>query len=200
MLGRPVAHNPLAELKRTEPPRAMIAAAGEYLLTGQVVTPRAARTLSIDVGTYTLTGFDVSFPVTFSPTSYYRVILVGTTSNHIRHFKMAQNFQMIAGDYKTLVITVRNSDGDPVNITGATVKWQAARSLGKASVISKTTSSGISLNDPTNGIFTVTLNHSDTDSLSGIYHHEAEVTDSSGFRSTVIAGTMKVNKPLIEAT
>lgn len=200
MLGRPIAHNPLAELVRREQPRAMIASAGSYVLTGQVITPRANRRIHVAAGSYTLTGFDVEFPITFSALSYYRIVLVGTTSNHIRHFKMAQNFQMTAGDTKSLVITVRNSSGEPVNITGSTVKWQCARSYGKASIISKSTTLGISLSDPTNGIFTVTLDPPDTEDLSGIYHHEAQVTAADGSISTVLVGTMKINKALIEST
>lgn len=200
MLGRPVAYTTVAELVRTEPARAMIAAAGSYTLNGQDVIPRAARMMAPAVGNYTLNGQDVEFPITFSPTSYIRILLVGTTSSHIRYFKMAQNFQMVAGDSKTLVITVRNSVGDPVNITGSTIKWQAARSLGKASIISKTTSSGISLSDPTNGIFTVTLNPDDTEDLRGVYHHEAQVTDASNNISTVLSGTMTIRPPLIEST
>lgn len=197
---RPIAHTTPAEAVRREPAARMIAALGTYTLTGQIVTPRAARRIDAAVGSFTLAGQIVNFSVTFSTSSFLRIVLVGSTSNHIRSFRMATNFVMTAGDSKTLVVTVRNADGDAVNITGATIKWQAARSYGKASVITKSTSSGISITDGTNGVFTVTLNTSDTDSLSGIYHHEAELTATDSTKSTVLVGTMKINPALIEAT
>lgn len=113
---------------------------------------------------------------------------------------MATNFAMFAGDDKTISVTVTDPNGDPVNLTSATIKWQAARSLGKASVISKTTSSGITITDAANGEFEVTLSDTDTDDLSGTYQHEAEVTFADGTKSTVLSGTMKVIPVVIEAT
>lgn len=196
----PIAYTTPAEGERREPAARMIATAGNYTLTGAVVTPRAARIISASASSYALTGQSIDFYISFSTTSFLRIVLVGSTSNHIRNFRMATNFVMTAGDSKTLVITVRNADGDAVNITGATIKWQAARSYGKTSVISKTTSSGISITDGTNGVFAVTLSPSDTDSLSGIYHHEAELTATDTTKSTVLVGTMKINPALIEAT
>lgn len=200
MLGRPIAVMPLAELVRDEPDPRIIAALGEYALTGQDITGRADRAIYPDAGSYILTGQDVEFPISFSASSYYRILLVGSTSTRIRFFRMAQNFVMTAGDTKTLVVTIRNAAGDVVNITGSSVKWKAARSYGKAAVLSKSTSDDISLSDPTNGIFTVSLAPEDTEDLKGIYHHEAEITDADGAISTVLTGTMKINPALNLAT
>lgn len=114
---------------------------------------------------------------------------------------MIQNFQMVAGDTKYLVVTVRDADGVAVDLTGAGIKWQCARSFGKASVLSKATGgSGIAITSASGGIFTVTLSPSDTESMGGNYYHEAQVTASDGTISTVMFGTMKVNKALIEST
>lgn len=114
---------------------------------------------------------------------------------------MATSFKTFAGDTKVVQITVLDADGDPVDITSATIKWQAARSLGKSPVITKATGgSGVSITDAANGVFEVTLSGSDTEDLKGDYYFEAEVTASDGTISTVIAGTMKVTPVLIAAT
>ena len=113
---------------------------------------------------------------------------------------MATDFTMFAGDDKTLTVTVLDPDGDAVNITAATIKWQCARSLGKASAISKTTSSGITITSASGGIFTVALEDTDTEDLSANYQHEAEVTFADGTISTVLSGTMKIIPVLIEAS
>lgn len=113
---------------------------------------------------------------------------------------MASNFVMYAGDDKTLQVRVTDPDGEAVNLTAAAIKWQCARSLGKASVIFKSTSSGITLTDPADGQFEVTLEDGDTEDLAGTYQHEAQVTFSDGTISTVLSGTMKVIPVVIEAT
>lgn len=112
------------------------------------------------------------------------------------------NFSMFAGDDKTLQVTVTDEDGDPVNLTAASIKWQCARSLGKASAISKTATSGggITITGAATGDFEVTLDDTDTEDLAGTYQHEAEVTFSDGTISTVLSGTMKVIPVVIQAT
>lgn len=113
-----------------------------------------------------------------------------------------QNFQMYAGDDKTLQVTVVDEDGDPVNLTAASIKWQATRSLGKTSAISKTATAGggITITDASNGEFEVTLTAANTDGLSGTYQHEAEVTFVDGTKSTVLSGTMNIIPVVIQAT
>jgi len=113
---------------------------------------------------------------------------------------MTSDFEMYAGDDKTLIVTVKDRNGDAVVITSATIKWQASRSQGKASVISKTTSSGITISDGPNGVFEITIDDTDTEDLKGLYYHEAEVTFADGSISTVMAGTMRINPVLIGAT
>ena len=113
---------------------------------------------------------------------------------------MSTDFKMYQGDTKVLTVTVKDKVGNAVAITSATIKWQASRSKGKTPDISKTTSSGISITDGANGVFTVTLNASDTESLEGSYYHEAEVIFSDSTVSTVLSGSMVIIPVLIAAT
>lgn len=196
----PLAALPIAAAFNETPGR-LLASVGVYALTGNTVALRAARRIAAAVGSYTLTGQTLAFTVSVSQASFERVFLTATSATPIFGVRMIQNFDMVAGDHKTLVITVKDADGVAVNIASATIKWQCARSLGKASNISKATGgSGITITDAANGVFTVTLNPSDTNSLVGNFIHEAEVTSSGGTISTVLQGTMKINRPLIEAT
>lgn len=174
---------------------------GSYLLAGRAVTLRVGRKLIAGVGSYAFTGNDVNFPLSSSPTALSNIPLTASSASPIFGFKMSQNFQMTAGDNKVLVVTVKDANGTRVNITGTSIKWQAARSFGKASVISKATGgNGVNITNGPNGVFTVTLLAADTESLAGIYHHEAQITALDGLISTVLFGTMKINKALIEAT
>lgn len=111
---------------------------------------------------------------------------------------MIQNFSMIAGDTRTLVVTVKDPDGDAVSITSATIKWHAARTSSRTAAITKTTGgSGIAITDGAGGIFTVTLDADDTEDLVGNFMHEAEITFADSSISTVLQGTMKINPRLI---
>lgn len=102
------------------------------------------------------------------------------------------NFDMFSGNNKEIVITVYDKpNGSIVDISGATaVAWQLFRAAITATtpVISKSLVSGVTLSNPTNGQFTVSLSASDTTGLSGKYYYEAELTDSGARRETVASG------------
>ena len=59
-------------------------------------------------------------------------------------------------------------------------------------ILTKTTSSGITITNPTGGIFRITLSDTDTASLLGQYNHEGEFTDTIGNISTLFTGYFKV--------
>jgi hypothetical protein len=109
-----------------------------------------------------------------------------------------QNFEIHAGDSRDIVVTVTDSQGGAFDLTGAAIAWQLARSAGSTSpAVSKSLGGGIAITDGPNGVFTVTLDPADTAALSGLYYHEAEVTDGAGNRSTVLSGVATVIPTLI---
>lgn len=200
MLGlRPLGGIPLASANLTLF-SGLLASVGAYTYTGKAVSLVHNYPLVVGAGSYAVTGKDVSFGRSLSPAVLNNVSLTGTNANHIIGFEMITNFEMTAGDSKTLVVTVKDAEGVDVSITGATIKWHAARSFGKTASITKTTSSGIAITDGANGVFTVTLAGSVTESLVGNFYHEAEVTFSDGTVATVLFGTMKINPGIIDAT
>jgi hypothetical protein len=109
----------------------------------------------------------------------------------------AQNLALHSGDSKILEVTVTDGTGAAVDLTGATIAWQLAKSPGESALVSKTIGSGIAVTDAVGGIFEITLDAADTAALSGRHYHEAEVTDTSGKVSTVLTGAVLIKPELI---
>lgn len=108
------------------------------------------------------------------------------------------DFRMTIGDDKSLVVDVTDANGDTVAITSATIAWKAAKNFDATAVISKSTSSGISITSGSGGIFTITLDDTDTADLTpGDYMHEAQVTFSNGKVATVLRGVMTLERGLV---
>ena len=106
----------------------------------------------------------------------------------------------MAGDDLLLQFTVTDADGDAVDITGMTPRFVIARTIGETPVISTEASPATataSLTTPASGIFTIAIDGSDTDALSGTYRFECELEDSSGDKSTVARGFMTFAANLI---
>jgi hypothetical protein len=102
-----------------------------------------------------------------------------------------QHFSMSSGDDVDLVIVVRGSDRcSLLDVTGVTALWVLAESPGCTALVSKTGA----LTDPANGEITVSLEPGDTDRYCGTYHHELQLTDSSGRISTVMTGKAKITE------
>lgn len=96
-----------------------------------------------------------------------------------------QNFTMYAGDSKRLRIAVMTPEGDPVDLTGSTMKWAVKEG---ASTILLKNGAGVTITDAANGVFTVDLAPIDTRTFSGTYNHIGEMTNSSGQISTILTG------------
>lgn len=111
------------------------------------------------------------------------------------------DFTIYAGDSKVLVVTVRDDDGVLVDLAGATIKWSASQLLSGAfsaeASIMKDDGDGIEVTGT--GVFEVELLPADTESLSGKFYHEAEITDVEDNIFTVLTGRMTVKPALIRA-
>ncbi len=110
---------------------------------------------------------------------------------------MSEKIEFVSGDSKRLVVSVTDDNDTAVDLTGAVISWQLARSVYGSAEISKSVGSGIAITDAVNGEFTVTLDPLDTDALEGDFYHEAQVTDTLGDISTVFSGNITIIKDLI---
>jgi hypothetical protein len=97
-----------------------------------------------------------------------------------------QNFSMIAGDTKNLIIPM------PEDLTGCTVKWGLRqRAYSTENLINKSTNDGITVNGTE---ITIKLAPTDTQSLQGVLFHECEVTDQLGNVSTIFTGNATISR------
>jgi hypothetical protein len=105
---------------------------------------------------------------------------------------------MTAGDTKVLEVTVLDGDGEPVDITGTTIRWQLARlATDDTPLITKSVGDGIAIVDGAAGRFDVTLDPEDTAELGGSYYYEAEIDDADVI-STVLSGRATIDAALIK--
>lgn len=109
-----------------------------------------------------------------------------------------QNITMYQGEDKQLNFAITDESGNAKSLTGATAEWVVRISEDSSTnVISKTTSSGMSIIDinSTDDGVRVTLDAVDTRSLTPrSYYHEVRVTDSSGDENVVSAGWLYLLK------
>ena len=105
-----------------------------------------------------------------------------------------QNLQIARGTSLVATVTVKDLSGNVVDLTGATAEYKAARKIGSkaALLIDKTVGDGIEVSDPSGGVIKITFSNADTDSLGGLYYHEAFITDVAGRRARIFTGGLSV--------
>lgn len=102
-----------------------------------------------------------------------------------------QYFSMVAGDSKNLIVSV-TEDGNTVNLDGSTAKWVLKKKKDSPeNEVYKDISSGISVGG---NQLTIRLDPEDTETLYGGFYHECELTDAIGNVSTIMSGTVTINK------
>jgi hypothetical protein len=81
--------------------------------------------------------------------------------------------QMIRGDSKTFAFMLTDADGDPIDLTIASVTMTAKSvytDADGAAVFQKTVGDGVTVIDDTGGTITVDVEPEDTSDLSGVKH------------------------------
>ena len=104
------------------------------------------------------------------------------------NFQMTdQNITMVSGDTLSFNVIVKDENGDPVTVDGATFK--AKRDLGVSSVaISLELDDGITQED---GVLTVRLAPADTSSLVGFFYYDMDITVGDD-RFTLLRGMLQI--------
>ena len=97
---------------------------------------------------------------------------------------------VVRGSSKTLTLTVKDSDGGPLDLTGSTIYFTVKkREKDEDALIQKisTDSAQIDIPNPTDGIAKITINPADTSSLAtGKYKFDVWVVLSGGDRVVVV--------------
>lgn len=113
---------------------------------------------------------------------------------------MATNFSMYSGDTRRVRVTVVDTNGDPVDLTGSSITWSLSSdsTATGSQAITYTLSDNVALIDAVNGIFEVTIVPAATASITGDKrYHEAELTESDGTVTTVMTGTITIKDDLV---
>lgn len=98
-----------------------------------------------------------------------------------------QSFRMRQGDSRDLTVTLRDRAGDVADVTGTYV-WRMSGDDTPGGGVKLTKSGAV-----TNGVMTVNLTSSDTETTPERYYHDAEVTETSGGAvSTVMSGHIEI--------
>lgn len=109
-------------------------------------------------------------------------------------------FELIRGDDRTLVIPALDAEGEPYDLSAATLRWQARARPGAAdTVFSKAGGQGITLPEGEDTTALVTIAAADWDGWSGdeVLHWELEANKSGGVVTTVARGTITVRPDVV---
>jgi hypothetical protein len=88
------------------------------------------------------------------------------------------SFEMHSGDSRIIQLVATDQDDNIVDLTGATIRWQAARSAySKTPLLQKHVGSGVTITFPAAGVFEVQLLPADTDNLVGALYHESDTAN-----------------------
>lgn len=108
-----------------------------------------------------------------------------------------QDFEVAAGDAVALLFPITDTAGDPVDVSGDTLRWALAKDATDAEpLILKTSADGITVAGYDNNEVTIVLDAEDTRGLRGKYHHELEVDQAAG-PSTLAEGTATIRPELV---
>lgn len=118
------------------------------------------------------------------------------------------DFDMHSGDNRKLEVTVQSAAGTPVDITGATFKWQLSKldaegaiplPKSETPILQKDNGGlgGVAIITPGSGRVDVTLIPADTAALRGEYYHELQMV-LGGITSTVLFGKATIYRDLIQ--
>ena len=103
------------------------------------------------------------------------------------------NIEMVAGNTKEIEITVVDSDGQAVDLSGYVARWGLFKPHGGGALVLKASATGgIDVSQAASGLLVVSLAAADTDGLAGLYLHECEVEGPGGEIETVVQGEVRV--------
>lgn len=111
---------------------------------------------------------------------------------------MAADVEMVQGDTLALDFAIVDGAGAAVDLAGATIRWQLARSVRATALIEKAIGSGVTVTDDAGGLFTVMLEPEDTQAITGSFYFEVELIDALGNVSTPCTGRISVLPGLIK--
>ena len=108
--------------------------------------------------------------------------------------------EMIKGDDLRVILNVRDTSGDVVDLTGATsIEWAAATNYGATPALTKTLAAGtIVISGP--GVIYFDIESTDSGALSvANYKQEMQIVTNGGLTYTVGQGVLRIKPEIIGA-
>ena len=109
------------------------------------------------------------------------------------------SFIVQAGQDIDLGFTIVDNNGDAVSLSGVTVRFAAARSIGSTPVLDTDAdpqTAATTFPSPMDNTFIVSISDTDCDDLRGDYYYEVKITDSSGNESITNRGIITFEQAL----
>lgn len=106
-----------------------------------------------------------------------------------------KNISFSEGETWIIDATFTDSDGEALDLTGASIAWSVATRPGQAAIVSATTGNGLIVvdDDPTTGLATITVPYaSHSAATPKIYIHECRVTLATGEVTVQFDGRLTV--------
>lgn len=108
---------------------------------------------------------------------------------------MATNLDIYEGEDKTWTVTITDSAGDPIDITGYTFLFMVKTNISDTDANAIITKQITSHSDPTNGVTQIALDSSDTEDSSGKYVYDYQWLDTSTKRRPILKeGTFEIEQ------
>lgn len=99
---------------------------------------------------------------------------------------MATDLTIYEGEDKTWLVTILDSAGDPVDITGYTFLFVVKSNICDADADAIIKKEITSHQDPTNGVTQIPINEADTENLSGKYTYDYQWSSTASDRKVVL--------------
>ena len=110
---------------------------------------------------------------------------------------MRRDFVFVRGSTFAVGSIVRQADGTPIDLTGATLTWRLGTENLRDTKFSLTDSDDIKVTDATNGAYTITVKPAKTADLTpGFSRHQGEVVESDGTITTFLEGWAEITRDL----
>lgn len=107
--------------------------------------------------------------------------------------------QYFSGNDVRLLFTAIDEDTQlPLNLSGAqALEWKLAKKATSSALIEKSLGNGVTITDPSGGLFEVAIDAEDTEALKGDHYHEVRLTNSSGKKVTLAYGVFPITVNLV---
>jgi hypothetical protein len=106
--------------------------------------------------------------------------------------KTGQNIEIEQEDSKIIQVTVYDQSNSILDLSGYTVLWKVFKNKDSI-MLTKTIGNGITLTNPTEGVFEILVSSIDTQNLLGKYFHSCKIIDGLGNTSKIFSGYFNVS-------